>query len=554
MDRALDQGAAHLRRRQWRDAHGLFEQVLADDPGSPEAWEGLATSALCLDDAATSRTANERAYRGYLERDDSRGAARVAIQLALYHDAYRGESAIASGWFERARRLLDTVPAAADHAWLAFWKAHIDIHIHGEVARGEPSLADAIRLNDACKVGELDLMTRGLRGLMAISEGAIDEGLRRLDEATTEVVAGEPLSPQIVGWTYCYVLDACESARDFDRASQWIERAFEAVRDFDIEFSSGACRSHYVGILTWRGDYPGTEREIEMMRREVGGVSPVYRAFCDVRLGEIRRRQGRLDEAAALLEPVLAHLPAMLSLAAVALDRGQPQTAVDLVERYFRRISQDDQLRRLHGLELLVPAYLQLRDVDRARTALEECQRIVSRSATPLMRAAAQELAALVAAADGLPGNLDEARRLLEDAIDGYDLTRSPYEATAARLRLGDILVALRRDEPARRVFEAARAGAARLGAGGLAKHAAEALEKLQTFSAPSEGASGVLTTREIEVLALVAQGISNQEIGDRLFISAFTVKRHIANILTKLDVPSRAAAAAYAIREGLAR
>ena len=153
--RALDQGAVHLRRRQWRDAHGLFEQVLADDPGSPEAWEGLATSALCLDDAATSRTANERAYREYLERDDFRGAARVAIQLALYHDAYRGESAIASGWFERARSLLDTVPAAADHAWLAFWKAHIDIHVHGEVAKGEPSLEDAIRLNEAGKWREL---------------------------------------------------------------------------------------------------------------------------------------------------------------------------------------------------------------------------------------------------------------------------------------------------------------------------------------------------------------------------------------------------------------
>ena len=52
-------------------------------------------------------------------------------------------------------------------------------------------------------------------------------------------------------------------------------------------------------------------------------------------------------------------------------------------------------------------------------------------------------------------------------------------------------------------------------------------------------------------MLALVAQGISNQEIGERLFISSFTVKRHIANILTKLDLPTRAAAAAYAIREG---
>ena len=98
-----------------------------------------------LDDGGGSRAANERAYREYMERHDLRGAARVAIQLAVYHDAYRGESAIASGWFERARTLLDAVPAAPEHAWLAFWKAHLDIHVHGEwPKRAKPR--DAIRL------------------------------------------------------------------------------------------------------------------------------------------------------------------------------------------------------------------------------------------------------------------------------------------------------------------------------------------------------------------------------------------------------------------------
>ena len=49
-----------------------------------------------------------------------------------------------------------------------------------------------------------------------------------------------------------------------------------------------------------------------------------------------------------------------------------------------------------------------------------------------------------------------------------------------------------------------------------------------------------------------MAQGLSNHEIGERLFVSPFTVKRHVTNILTKLDLPSRAAAASYAVREGL--
>ena len=61
-----------------------------------------------------------------------------------------------------------------------------------------------------------------------------------------------------------------------------------------------------MAILTWRGDYAATEHEIETMRRELGDVIPTYAAQCDIRLGEIRRRQGRLDEAAALLEPLAA--------------------------------------------------------------------------------------------------------------------------------------------------------------------------------------------------------------------------------------------------------
>jgi ATP/maltotriose-dependent transcriptional regulator MalT len=572
IDRALEQGWSGLRRREWRQARDAFQRVLDAEPVSPIAWEGLAIASLCLDDAVRSRSANERAYREYLDRHDFRGAARVAIQLAVYHDAYRGESAIASGWFERARSLLDTVPAAAEHAWLAFWKAHVDIHVHGEVAKGEPSLEDAIRLNEVCNIGgDLALMTRGLRGLMAISEGAVDEGLRRLDEATTEVLAGDLPAPQIVGWTYCYVLDACENVRDFDRASQWIAHALESMRALGVVHQSGACRSHYVAILTWRGDYAATEHEIETMRRELGDVIPTYAAQCDIRLGEIRRRQGRLDEAAALLDPLAAQPLAMLSLAALALDRDEPQIAVDLVERYLRRVSDGDRVRRLHGLELLVRAQLQGDRIEAARTALQECEQVVARSGTTLMRAM---VCALRAEAEAAEHHFDDARRGFEDAIDGFDLARAPYEATAARLRLGEVLVALRRTAPARKTFEAALAGANRLGARRLAQRAAAGLRwdgpgppaaARQVEPDPESGVRGssgvegrwpgnVLTGREIEVLALVAQGISNQEIGERLFISSFTVKRHIANILTKLDLPTRAAAAAYAIREGLAR
>ena len=60
------------------------------------------------------------------------------------------------------------------------------------------------------------------------------------------------------------------------------------------------------------------------------------------------------------------------------------------------------------------------------------------------------------------------------------------------------------------------------------------------------------LTARELEVLRLISSGLSNQAIAERLCISEHTVHRHVANTLSKLDVPSRSAAVAQAARLGI--
>ena len=77
-------------------------------------------------------------------------------------------------------------------------------------------------------------------------------------------------------------------------------------------------------------------------------------------------------------------------------------------------------------------------------------------------------------------------------------------------------------------------------------------LETLHKITA-QKAISTNLTQRELDVLALVAQGYGNKEIATRLFISTNTVKRHLKSIFSKLDVNTRAAASAYAIRIGLA-
>jgi len=93
------------------------------------------------------------------------------------------------------------------------------------------------------------------------------------------------------------------------------------------------------------------------------------------------------------------------------------------------------------------------------------------------------------------------------------------------------------------------------VGSGARARRILESLPTAQPGDgqpAPAADRTGGLTRRELEVLRLVAAGLSNQTIAEQLFLSDHTVHRHLANILSKLSVSTRAAAVAQAARRGL--
>src|SRR6476619_1197389 len=183
--------------RAWRDARDAYQQAVAAEPHNAAAWEGLGRAARYVDDLEASRAAFEQAYRDYLDARDNPGAARAAMEIALYHDLYRAEHAVANGWFERAGALLEDSPDTPERAWLLLWRAHVHIHNRDDMPEGRDLLAGALRLNARCQIAELDTMARGLTGLALVSAGDVEVGLRRLDEATATALAGERYRPEV---------------------------------------------------------------------------------------------------------------------------------------------------------------------------------------------------------------------------------------------------------------------------------------------------------------------------------------------------------------------
>jgi DNA-binding CsgD family transcriptional regulator/tetratricopeptide (TPR) repeat protein len=134
------------------------------------------------------------------------------------------------------------------------------------------------------------------------------------------------------------------------------------------------------------------------------------------------------------------------------------------------------------------------------------------------------------------------------DAVALYEDFGHVHELAKVRTALAGILRASGDLAGAREVGDLARDAAHRLGAQPIL----DELKSIGTTAVKEESEPAALTPREREILALVAEGRSNGEIGKQLFISAKTVSVHVSNILAKLDAAGRTEAAAIARRRGL--
>ena len=516
----LRTGREALAAADWDTARACFEQL----EESAEVLDGLSQAAHYQGDHARAIELKERAYAAYQRRGMRVEAAELARWLAFLHGAVHGNPAAANGWMARAESLLEDVEPCAAHGWLILDRAPFTDDAHERERLALAALEIARQFEDR----DLEFSAKALLGESLVASGCVAEGMTLLDETMAAVSGGEVAGVGTIGEIYCRLFSACERAADVRRAEQWLAVAGHTVAWTD--FAPPTCRTHYGGILMAIGRWAEAEQELVAAARTFARGYRAVRAVPLGRLADLRIRQGRFEEAERLLEGAEWHPAAKRLLAAIAFGRGDLSLAEDLA-----RLSLESDPGCAPLLDLLVDIRLARGDPAGAEEAAQRLTGLATVSGD--------------AWAEFAIGRLHGSATHLQAALEKFSALDLPLEAGRARLELARTLA------PGTPTAAAAEARLAlgtfqQLGAVRDADRAAELLRGLGAGGRAWPRGRGALTQRQTEVLALVAEGCTDAEIAERLYISRRTAEHHVAAILSKLGVRSRAEAVAHALRE----
>jgi DNA-binding NarL/FixJ family response regulator len=383
-----------------------------------------------------------------------------------------------------------------------------------------------------------------MQGQALIPQGRIREGLALLDEAMVAVTANE-LSPIVTGLIYCMVIHSCQQVYALERSREWTAALSTWCATQPEVVFGGNCLVHRSEILQLNGAWPEAlaeaQRAVEHLSRaadRVAAASAIYQE------AEVHRLKGEFGDAEkAYRAASRGGRDPQPGLALLRLAQGRAATAVAQIRSALAAASDSDRLQRTRFLPAAVEILLAAGEREEARAASDELEGIAQALDTDVVHAMAAHARGAVALAEGdARGALEPLRR----SLAGWQRVEAPYLAARIRALVGEVCRALGDAESAELEREAARSVFRELGA-------APDLARLDGGARPDSGASRHgLTKRELQVLLLVASGKTNKAIAAQLFLSEKTVDRHVSNILTKLDVPSRAAATAFAYAHGM--
>ena len=290
----------------------------------------------------------------------------------------------------------------------------------GDPEAAETLASEAVRIGQALGAVDYEMVGRALHGFARVTAGSVVEGLQELDEVNAAVLAGEMSDRVLIGLACCYLIAACERIHDYERAVQWCDRLKAFCAKWGFRPLLAVCRTQYASVCMWRGAWEEAEQELTSAADELAACRPAMTGEGLVRLGELRRRQGKLDEAMALFERGGSHPLASLGRASVMFDRGDFKSGADLAERHLRRLPAKNRTERAAALELMVRACVGAGPHRRKRRRRSpSCTRSPARRGTGPLRALASLAAGLVAARSGDPMSATKASGRRRRSVPG---------------------------------------------------------------------------------------------------------------------------------------
>jgi DNA-binding CsgD family transcriptional regulator len=535
----LERGREAYARSSWAAAYDALAAAEGAVPLDAADLVLLSTAAYMLGREDEWMRLLGDACGRFAESGDACRAARCAFWVGMQL-AIRGQTGPATGWLGRTHRLLESEGDCVERAYLLMPVA-IQREAEGDVdgsAETAASAADAAR-----RFGDPDLFALALftQGDVLARHARVREGLALLDEAMVAVTA-EGVHPIVTGIVYCGVILACEDVHDVRRAREWTDALAHWCEDqTDLLAFTGRCSVHRAEILRLRGAWQDALVEAKRAdRRSEAAANQAAAARAAYLCGEVRRLRGELADAeAAFRRASRLGFEPQPGWALLRLAQGESAAAAMAIRRALAETSEP--LKRASLLPASAEIMIAAGELEEARAACAELEQVCADYDSELLRAQLAQTRGAIALASGDP---DAALTHLRSAFQAWQELEAPYETARTRLLVGRACREVGDEDAFALELQAARETFERLGAAADVA----AVDALTGAEAPPHG----LSSRELEVLRLLAKGLSNREIASELVISQHTVARHVQNIFRKLDVGSRSAAGAFAFEHDL--
>jgi ATP/maltotriose-dependent transcriptional regulator MalT len=515
--------------RDWATAAAQFA-VVAPGGLTADDLAAYADAVWWLGSIEDNLRLNAAARDAFLAESRPVEAAWAALVLGIFHLA-RGDEPQGVGWIGRAGRLVEGMPESPVHGYLLLVN-----EVEPNLRAGQPAAA----VNAARRMQELgrrlerpDLMALGLNaeGRALIASGQVVDGLKLLDEAMVTVLDGR-LAPFASGTLYCHTIAACHAVSDIRRMSRWVDLTEQWLATLPAAVAFGSmCRVHRAQLQLLRGEWDEAERNALQVTDALDANRVDYAAEAWYVAGEARRLRGDPSSAEAFDEAHARGRDPQPGRALLRLRDGDPAGAATSIRAAMAAVGPDP-LRRAPICLAAVEIAIATRGLDDAAIAASELAATATVYATSGLEAMASSARGAVLLAEG---RSEAALPVLRDAYRRWQELGAVYEAAGTSVRLAEAYRGLGDEASAALELRRAEETYVRLGADRRARSLPDGL-----------------TQREGEVLRLVADGRSNREVAEALFISDRTVARHLTNIFNKIGVTSRTQAARYAIDRGL--